>query len=205
MLGDAIQLPLVLAIPLVCAMIVLWNRIRTRRILESMSRMLDEAIQGQFRASHYDESLQSAVEARLAQYLAASQVASQDLRTEKDRIQNLISDISHQTKTPISNILLYGQLLQEQELKEPALDYVRLLNAQADKLHFLIDVLVKTSRLESGILKLHPVLTPIEELIDSTVDPLRIEAEKRQICIQIEPTDLNAYFDPNGRWRHCPI
>lgn len=58
----------------------------------------------------------SAVESRLADYLEASAVSARNLQAEKDAIKTLIGDISHQTKTPIANLLLYAQLLGEQPL-----------------------------------------------------------------------------------------
>ena len=56
----------------------------------------------------------SAVESKLAHYLAASTVSAKNVRSEKEKLKALIGDISHQTKTPIANILLYTQLLSEQ-------------------------------------------------------------------------------------------
>ena len=50
--------------------LVLWNHIRLRRTFRRLEDMLDSALQGQFREEVFDESRLSAVEARLAQYLA---------------------------------------------------------------------------------------------------------------------------------------
>ena len=55
------------------------------------------------------------MESRLAKYLGASEVSARKTAEEKDRIKTMIADISHQTKTPLANILLYTELLQEQE------------------------------------------------------------------------------------------
>ena len=93
--------------------IVLWYRRRTRRILENLSRMLDIAMLGDFTEDSFDESMLSALESKLAHYLAASTVSARNVQAEKDKLKALIGDISHQTKTPIANILLYTQLLSE--------------------------------------------------------------------------------------------
>ena len=95
---------------------VLWYRRRTRRILHNMSRMLDIAMQGDFTEASFDESMLSALESKLAHYLAASTVSARNVQTEKDKLKALIGDISHQTKTPIANILHYTQLLMEQRI-----------------------------------------------------------------------------------------
>ena len=104
----------------------------------------------------FDESLFSAVESRLADYLEASAVSARNLQAEKDAIKTLIGDISHQTKTPIANLLLYAQLLGEQPLPPQGRDCAAALERQAEKLQTLIEALVKTSRLENGILTFQP-------------------------------------------------
>ena len=133
-----------------------WGRWRTRRVMLRLERMLEEAIRGTFTETSFDESLFSAVETQLAHYLAASAVSARNLQEEKNKIKSLIADISHQTKTPITNVLLYAQLLGEQDLPEESRALVTALEGQAEKLQSLIEALVKTSRLETGILELHP-------------------------------------------------
>ena len=134
-----------------------WERSRSQRTLRRMDRMLEEAIQGSFHEQDFDESLLSSVETKLAHYLSASAVSARNLQEEKNKIKTLIADISHQTKTPIANILLYTQLLEEQASGP----YTDALAAQARKLQSLIDALVKTSRLETGVLTLHPHPGPL--------------------------------------------
>lgn len=143
---------LALAVPalLAAAGFAVWTRLRTRRMLDTLGKMLDDAIRGEFRESLYDESRLSALETRMAHYLSASAVSAKNLAEEKDAIKTLIGDISHQTKTPIANLLLYAQLLEEQDLPPESREYASALEHQAEKLRFLIDALVKTSRLESG-------------------------------------------------------
>ena len=129
----------------------LWFRRREKRTLQSLDGMLDQAICGEFSPTKFDESLFSAVESRLADYLEASAVSARNLQAEKDAIKTLIGDISHQTKTPIANLLLYAQLLGEQPLPPQGRDCAAALERQAEKLKTLIEALVKTSRLEKGI------------------------------------------------------
>ena len=98
--------------------VVVWGRWRTRRLLKRLDDMLEKAITQGFTEEDYDESLLSAVETKLARYLASSTVSARNLQSEKDKIKTLIADISHQTKTPLANVLLYAQLLSEQPLPE---------------------------------------------------------------------------------------
>ena len=173
--------------------IVLWYRRRTRRILENLSRMLDIAMQGNFTEDSFDESMLSALESKLAHYLAASTVSARNVQAEKDKLKALIGDISHQTKTPIANILLYTQLLMEQPGNRACLD---ALEGQTRKLQSLIDALVKTSRLESGVIALHPVPGKLLPMLESAVSQLAPKAAAKGIQIVLESSDADAVFDP---------
>ena len=88
--------------------------------MENIERMLDSGINGTFSETTFDESRLSALETKFAQYLSASEVSAKNLAAQKDKIKTMIADISHQTKTPVANLLLYSELLQEEELPEPA-------------------------------------------------------------------------------------
>lgn len=174
----------------------LWFRRREKRTLETLDKMLDEAIRGTFSQADYDESLLSAVETRLAEYLDASAVSTRNLQEEKDKIKTLIGDISHQTKTPVANILLYAQLLGEQDLPPAARAQAAALEGQAEKLKTLIEALVKTSRLETGILEFHPVKGPLKPMLEEGVLQLRPKAMEKGISLTLEPTQEEARFDP---------
>lgn len=189
---------LALAVPalLAAAGFAVWTRLRTRRMLDTLGKMLDDAIRGEFRESLYDESRLSALETRMAHYLSASAVSAKNLAEEKDAIKTLIGDISHQTKTPIANLLLYAQLLEEQDLPPESREYVSALEHQAEKLRFLIDALVKTSRLESGVLAMTPKRHGIQQLLDTASAQAAPGAEAKAITLTVEPTDLTARFDP---------
>ena len=189
---------IIVAVILLAAAIVFWDRRRTRRILESLNRMLDIAIGGDFTEEHFDESMLSAVETKLAHYLSASATSARNVQAEKEKIKTLIADISHQTKTPIANVLLYTQLLREQSLPEESRVCVDALEGQAGKLQSLIDALVKTSRLESGIIALRPAAGNLSSVIQSAVSQLAPKAEAKGISIVTESTDAEAVFD--AKW-----
>ena len=173
--------------------VVLWYRRRTRRILENLNRMLDIAMQGDFTEDSFDESMLSALESKLAHYLAVSTVSARNVRAEKDKLKSLIGDISHQTKTPIASILLYTQLLMEQPGNQDCLD---ALDGQTKKLQSLIDALVKTSRLESGVIALNPACGKLQVVIDAALSQIAPKAAAKEIQITLEPTDADAVFDP---------
>ena len=178
------------------AAVVVWDRLHLRQTLRRMDAMLDDAIRGGFSEDAFDETLLSAVETKLAHYLSASAVSARNLQSEKDAIKTLIADISHQTKTPVANLLLYAQLLSEQDLPPEGRRCAQALEAQAEKLRFLIEALVKTSRLETGILTLHPKTAPLQPMLESAVDQAAPKAAAKSVTLTLAPTDLTALFDP---------
>ena len=173
-----------------------WQRRRARRILNRLDQMLDMAIAGTFTERHFDESLLSSVESKFARYLAANAVSAGRLREEKDSIQTLIADISHQTKTPVANILLYAQLLEEQALSPEGRECAAALESQVEKLRALVDALVKTSRLEAGILALHPRAESLSPMLEDAAAQFAPKAAEKDITLTLTPTDAAAVFDP---------
>lgn len=178
-----------------CAAAVWCERRKTRRTLEKLNEMLTDAMQGDFTEDSFDETLLSALESKLAHYLAASTVSARNVSTEKEKLKTLIGDISHQTKTPIANILLYAQLLREQPGNTVCLD---ALDAQTKKLQSLIEALVKTSRLESGVIALRPEPGALQDILSSAVSQLEPKAGEKNISITLVPTDAEAVFD--AKW-----
>jgi len=171
------------------------SRVRTRRTLRRMGEMIDAAIRGDFQEDSWDESLLSSVEAKLARYLSDASSSARNLAGEKEKIKGLIADISHQTKTPLANVLLYTQLLEEQSLGEEGAAMTAALKEQAEKLRFLIDALVKMSRLETGMLTFAPVNQAVSPLLWEAAAQIAPKAEAKGVDVLVEETDAWARFD----------
>lgn len=180
---------------LLATAIILFDRYRLRRTMDMLDHMLDEAIADTFAASHFDESRLSAVEAKMRRYLEGSGVTKARLAEQQARVQALIADISHQTKTPISNILLYAALLGDKPLPDDCRDCVQALSAQADKLRFLIEALVKAGRLETGVIAVHPKADSVAALIADALSEAAPKAQAKGITLSGTDVDASACFD----------
>ena len=170
-----------------------WRTVRTIRRLDDM---LTAAMNGSFSEETFDETRLSSLESRLGRYLAASALSARNVRQQKDQISALISDISHQTKTPVANLQLYAQLLSEQPLTPQGKDCAAAISAQAEKLQTLIEALVKTSRLETGILVLHPQPGEISLVVERAAAQYALKAAEKGVALTLDQTEGAAVFDP---------
>lgn len=168
---------------------IIYQRYKISKQLKRLNEMLQCAINDNFSDKIFDETMLSAIETKFATYLLSANTSKQKLKSEKDNIKSLISDISHQTKTPLANIKLYTEILNEQELDKQGKVCVNALNAQTEKLQSLIQALVKISRLEAGIICLHPKTVNINGLISRAVQ------QYKYANIENKAYDSNALCD----------
>ena len=192
-------LALFFAAAFLCALIyALYEKRYVRRTLNNLDSMIIKALDGEFSEDDYDESLKSSIETKFARYLAASSKSFNGVKEEKERIKTLISDISHQTRTPVANIRLYTQLLGEQNLGEESRDCLEALESQTEKLQMLIEALVKTSRLETGILELHTKPESLKNIVERSVEQYRPKADEKNIKLEAFTSDISAVCD--AKW-----
>ena len=172
-----------------------YNTRKNKKILDNVDEMLTEAIKGDFSAEHFSESRVSKRESELSDYLSASSLSAENVRRDRDKIKTLIADISHQTKTPIANLLLHSELLQETELTDDQRESLDAIGNEAVKLRFLVDSLVKLSRLENGILTVDPVKDNMGRLIKEIDSSLRKKAESKGLKFIVAGDKAEAVFD----------
>ena len=178
--------------------LVIYNRLKLKRTFDSLEKMLNQAIEGNFTADSFDETRFSRLEATLEEYLSSSSISAQNVKNEKDKLKELISDISHQTKTPIANLVLYGELLEGTELTEEQKSNVKAIQTQTEKLRFLIDSLVKLSRLESGIIQLEKKKTEVFPILQNVVEQVRERAATKGLTLTLNETPATATID--SKW-----
>lgn len=193
--GNLFPIVIALAAIVLSIVIVLLERRKTKRIMKKLYQMLDLAMDERFEESTFDESLLSAVESKLSRYLTACVVSARNVTAEKEKIKALLSDISHQTKTPIANLLLYAQLMEEQDLPEESMTCVAALRGQAEKLNFLISALVKLSRLETGVFTLHPIPNAIAPMLEEAAKQLMPKAAQKEILLVTNLMEAHGVFD----------
>lgn len=179
-------------------------RLREKKLLRRLQEMLEDAVAGTFSEGKLMDTGISELESAMWRFLNDSQLSYVQLAEQKQRIQSLISDISHQTVTPIANIKIYAELLGEQQekwkagdssVKEDIAEEIEAVIDQVDKLDFLIGSLVKLSRLENGILELEPKRCCIREVLSAINRQFQPKAQQKGITLVINDSGEEAEFD----------
>ncbi|WP_373897595.1 sensor histidine kinase [Haloimpatiens sp. FM7315] len=122
------------------------------------------------------------------------------IKKERDEIQSLISDISHQLKTPLSNLKLYYDLLQEQSISKK--DYEEFnfnMKTQIEKLNFLLESMIKMSRLETGIIKLNPNEVNLNDVCLTAIKQVYKKAKDKNSNIEFK-IDKNIILNIDKNW-----
>ena len=119
---------------------------------------------------------------------------------ERQELQMLVSDISHQVKTPVSNLKMATDTLLDRPMTEmERTDFIRGIRAQTDKLDFLFQALVKSSRLETGVIRLEKKPCHLFDTVAQAMSRIVYAAEKKQIVVSVDcPEDLILSHD--SKW-----
>ncbi len=148
--------------------------------------------------SPYEETAFSKVQEKLLQYYEKMKEEQQQSFQDKQTIQELVSDISHQVKTPTANIQMITGILSQHDLaREKRIEFLNLMTAQINKLDFLMQSLIKMSRLETGTFVLHTEETRLSNTIAQAMSTVLAKAEKKNIQLSADcDSKLTVKHDP---------
>lgn len=147
-----------------------------------------------------EETVTSKIENKLKQLLETIESEKTLYKEDKDNIKILISDISHQIKTPITNISMYNETLMNRKLNEKQQELcLNNMKFQVEKLEWLIKSLIKMSRLENKIINLNKNSININEIIVNAVGGIYLKAEDKKVNIDIN-CDENLKINCDSKW-----
>nr|WP_315022264.1 HAMP domain-containing sensor histidine kinase [uncultured Aminipila sp.] len=143
------------------------------------------------------ENVLSRLQTKLKRLYEIQRWYSQQNFQEKNKMQSLVSDISHQTKTPITNIKMYIEILENRKNEpEKEAEFFNLVDAQVRKLDFLIQTMLKMSRLETGILSIEKKQCCVYATIGNVLAVLQPKADKKKIQVSVTcPKELAISHD----------
>jgi signal transduction histidine kinase len=177
-------------------------QIKLSDFTDSLCRTLDSMIDGSEKPEmDFDaETSLARITHRLARLYNIMQVNRSKVEEEKVELQSLVSDISHQTKTPIANLKMLNDTLLNRTMPEAKQrEFLQATESQLDKLDFLIQAMVKTSRLETGVITLEKKPALLADTLTIAVNGILAPMEKKQIILSVDcPEDLTVLHD--SRW-----
>ena len=174
--------------------IFLYKYIVLRGEIRELSDYIDKALDGNLEITEFDEKELSKIKSKLIKFLYSNQVKEKKISTEKNKTKDLIADISHQTKTPITNLSLYISILED----DPKDEYLEIIKYELNKLEFLIQNLVKSSRLESDIISLQKNQANLKDLVKDVLREFKVKLDEKDIRINLKGEDL--LFALDERW-----
>lgn len=170
----------------------------TDGLCQTLDHMMDSTDRPQ--VDYEAETLLSRISHRLERLYNVMQKTRHTAEGEKEELQSLVSDISHQTKTPIANLkLLNDTMLTRPLTEEKRKEFLQATGTQLDKLDFLIQGMVKTSRLETGVITLEKQDAVIGDTLVSAINGVLAPMEQKEINLSVDcPSDLTISHD--SRW-----
>lgn len=170
----------------------------TDGLCQTLDHMMDSTDRPQ--VDYEAETLLSRISHRLERLYNVMQKTRHTAEGEKEELQSLVSDISHQTKTPIANLKLINDTMLTRPLtEEKRKEFLQATGTQLDKLDFLIQGMVKTSRLETGVITLEKQDAVIGDTLVSAINGVLAPMEQKEIILSVDcPSDLTISHD--SRW-----
>lgn len=183
----AILLVLMLLIVYTVSIFTMSRHINTifKALSQTIQSMIDEVPNDVF--SDIDDTILSKLQSQIIRLTNILKSHNSREKQQKEMITELISDISHQLKTPLSNLNIYTQLLLDENLSDKKrMEFTCNLNNQLKKLNWLMENLTKLSRLESGMINFNMKRQSIAQTVLQAVGMISCMAERKNIDILFE-------------------
>jgi signal transduction histidine kinase len=187
---------------LCCALTAFFCHRYVRKAFNSMDGVLDRVL-----AKDHSPTEEMTDEKRLSKLVHKANrimdmyvMEADKSKEEKETIQGFIGDMSHQMKTPLSGISMFTDLLLEEELtKEEQLDFLSRIKTSTEKLQWIMDNLIKMSRLETGAISLSPIDTCIKQTLADAMGSVTALATKKNVNISIVDSSV-APLSHDRKW-----
>lgn len=184
------------------ALLIKYFQRKLSQFADNLCQTMDSMMDGNERPvfDQEAETLLSRISHRLERLYHIMQENRSRAEAEKLELQSLVSDISHQTKTPVANLKMLNDTLLTRVVSDgQRKEFLQAIGNQLDKLDFLIQAMVKTSRLETGVITLEKRMAPLCETLVIAVNGILALIEKKRINFTVDcPEDLTAAHD--SRW-----
>lgn len=119
------------------------------------------------------------------------------LRQDKVTLATAMADISHQLKTPLTSMMVMNDLLKSEEDRERRDEFLKTQSDQLDRMNWLIQTLLKLSKLDAGSVVLIKEDVPADELFKEVMKPFEIQLDIKGISLKRKIPDTFVICDKN--------
>ena len=171
---------------------LLWKNYRTKKEAEWFAGKVETALDAIVTGKEWnlEEELEDSLWGRTGTQLEKVEQVfrkkEEESLREKESVKGLISDISHQIRTPVANIKLYMELLEGENVSRDVQEFLKKIKGQTEKIDFLMQSMVKMSRLETGILQIHKEEKDLYQTIGRAVSAVVAEAAAKEIGLYVD-------------------
>ncbi|MDD4679869.1 MAG: HAMP domain-containing sensor histidine kinase, partial [Clostridia bacterium] len=122
------------------------------------------------------------------------------LKKDKVFLANSLSDISHQLKTPLTSMFVMTDLIGDKNLpSDKRIEFTKNIKSQLERLQWLVDSLLKLSRIDAGVIEFKKDRVNVSQLIRNATEHLLIPMELKEQTLQISG-DEHTYFIGDFNW-----
>lgn len=171
-----------LVLLLVIALIYIWNLRSFYKKLHNMNQYMNDVLNGKhtFCLKEYEEGTFSILQNDV--YKITNSINEQNELISKDKkyLEETLSDISHQLKTPLTSMYMINDLLKNEKLdSKTKQEFLHKNQLQLERIEWLVTSLLKLSRLESGMIQLKKETVRVVDLLKNAMEPLKIPIEMK--------------------------
>ena len=175
---------------------------RLSQFTSDLCQTMDSMISGGQEPARAEDSetIFARISYRLSRLYGILQENRRKVDEERRELQTLVSDISHQVKTPVANLkMVTDTLLAKPVTEQERRDFLQGIRSQTDKLEFLVQSMGKASRLETGAITLEKKDVPLLDTLAQAMSGIVYGAEQKGISVEVQcPDDLRVSHD--SKW-----
>ncbi|WP_263330512.1 sensor histidine kinase [Paraclostridium sp. AKS73] len=121
------------------------------------------------------------------------------LSKEKIFLNDTISDISHQLKTPMTSLIILNDLMYDDLPEESKIEFLEKIKSQLNRMEWLIKSMLKLSKVEAKVINFKSEKVNVKKLIKMSIQPSLIPIELKNIDVSING-DSEAMFLGDMNW-----
>ena len=185
----------------VATAVAIYLYISNRRKWQKADKLLDDVISNRkVNVSDLSEGELSLFAIRVDRISEKLQVEIGRADEEKEQIKQLVSNISHQLKTPLANVVMYSQLLEDDKLApEKRAEFTGKLKSHTEHIDWILNSLFKMTKLESNAISFEAEVLPVKDTLVDAVNVVYEKAEMKQIEISLDVPGDTA-LQHNRKW-----